>query len=206
MLHTLRKFADVVEIVSDLQMSFIYKPAGLILRFSRGEGHADAVTVRKAELLLVVWGNKPNAVLGISHIPVQVISFIAIDIEVIVAGTGIQPQQIGVVLGIYPKTRFIPPKFWRGGLMTSTGQASSVCQDTAILGILPQSVYHLVKFCPEFRRFQIRHVVEPTGIELFPGGTKVPTQIPDTSRLGIQLVTLTVGVFLLGLGHFSQFH
>ena len=90
--------------------------------------------------------------------------------------------------------------------MTSTGQAVPVCQHTVVLGIFPQGVYHLVQLCLKFRRFQIGHVVKPTGIELFPGGTKVPTQITDTSCLGIQLVTLTVGVFLLGLGQFSQFH
>ena len=146
MLHTLRKFADVVQIVSNLQVRFIYITAGPILRFPGGEGYADTVAVRNAELLLVAGGDKPNAMLGIPHIPVQVISFIAIDIEVIVAGTGIQPQKVGVVLGIYPKTRFIPPKLRRGGLAADVGQAVSVCQDTAILGILPQSVYHLVKF------------------------------------------------------------
>jgi len=108
--------------------------------------------------------------------------------------------------GIYPETRFIPPKLRRGGLMTSTGQAAPVCQNTAVLRTLPQGIHHRIQFSLEFRRFQIRHVVEPAGIELFSGGAEVPTQIPDTFRLGIQLVTLTVGVFLFGLGQFSQFH
>ena len=57
----------------------------------------------------------------------------------------------------------------------------------------------ILKLCLKFRRFQIGHAVKPAGIELLPGGAKVPTQIPDTSRLRIQLVTLTVGVFLFGL-------
>ena len=144
--------------------------------------------------------------LGIPHIPVQIIPLIAIDTEIVVAGTGIQPQEVGVVLGIYPKTRFIPPKLRRGGLAADVGQAVSVCQDTTVLGILPQGVCHLVKLCLEFRRFQISHVVKPAGIELFPGGAKVPTQIPDTSRLGIQLVALPIGVLLFSRYHFSQFH
>lgn len=205
-LRQLRKLADVVEIVSNLQMGFIHKTAGLILCLTGGEGHADTVTVRNAELLLVAGGDKPNTVLGIPHIPVQVIPFIAIDTEIVVAGTGIQPQKVGVVLGIYPKTRFIPSELRRGGLAADIVQTASVRQNAAVLWIFPQSVDYLVQLCLKFWCFQIRHVVKPAGEKLLSGGAKVPTQIPDTSRLGIQLVALPIGVFLLGLGQFSQFH
>ena len=81
----------MVEVVSNLQMGFIHKPAWPVPRFTGGKCHADAVAVRDAELLIVVGRDKPNAVLRVPHMPVKKIPLVAADIEIVIAGIGIQP-------------------------------------------------------------------------------------------------------------------
>ena len=64
---------------------FVY----LVLVFTIGKGHANTVTVHNAELLLVIGCNEPDAVLGVPDVPIQVISLVAVDVEIVLASVGV---------------------------------------------------------------------------------------------------------------------
>ena len=73
LLHTLGKFADVVEIAAHLGMVLVNETAGLFRLFSPRIMDNDFAAVWDAELLIIMGVDKADALLGFLDMPVMVL-------------------------------------------------------------------------------------------------------------------------------------
>ena len=101
LLHTLGKFADVVEIAAHLGMVLVNETAGLFRLFSPRIMDNDFAAVWDAELLIIMGVDKADALLGFLDMPVKPLFHIAVAVKVIVALCRVAAEQESVFIGIH---------------------------------------------------------------------------------------------------------
>ena len=199
LLHTLGKFADVVEIATYLGVVFVNETAGLFRLFSPRIMNNDFAAVWNAELLIIMGVNETDALLGFLDMPVKPLFHIAVAVKVIVALCRVAAEQESVFVGIHTEAvlgAVIP--FHR-----TFGETS--CKRTHIIAVMQkpliftERVDNLVKLCLKLVRFPLLSGVKPSSIKAIARGGKIATQMPDTACLPCNLRTLGIGVFLFGL-------
>ena len=81
LLHTLGKFADVVKIAAHFGMIFVNETAGLFRFFSPRIIDNDFAAVWDAELFIIMWVDKTDALLGFLDMPVKPLFHIAVAVK-----------------------------------------------------------------------------------------------------------------------------
>ena len=188
----------MIEIAADLYMGWVDVSAGLDIDFTIRSCEPDGFSIIQQKQIPVVGIDESNSALSPFHVPVQQILFVAVDIGVVVAFAGIQPEHIAVIFGISPEAVVLAVSGLEGCLIkgVAVGQHfAPVLQDIAKLRIKPELIHHPVEFFLESICFQTRHMIIPTGGE----GRTVPIQpspeMADAPGLAHDLLALGVAVF-----------
>ena len=166
---------------------------------------ADFVAVRNLKQLPILRRDEPDALRRILEVAVEGLLDIAVGIQVIHAGGGVEPQQVGVLLRVYPDA-----------VVTAVGTVAALRmlvavrpqfaprgQDAAVGRIGPQGVDCMVQLGLELRRVAGLIVINPRGTELL-SAAEVSPQVADAPGLSDKLPALCVSVFVLCGGHRSD--
>ena len=198
----LRELADVVKgaavTAAEFHVIIVDIPSNTLTGFAALCSNAYLVAVRDAELFFIIRCDEADTFLGAFHMIVQPITAITIAVKVIFALVGIDPQHIGILLRIGPKTigMVVPGNHALRVFAAVFSQRAAVGQNTAILFIKAQSVEDFIKLVLKLLRFEVAPVVVPTGKEAFSVRIHIRPKMADTPGLACDLLTLRVAVFL----------
>ena len=133
-------------------------PAGVVTLRAIRPNYTDAVPVRDVEQGLSLRVHKADATLGVFQMPVQCFPAITVDIQVIIALHGIQPQQIGILRRIHPESVLrnkILGKHTFFVFIAVSGKAAAVFENAVIALVKTQGIDKIIKLILERLCFQL---------------------------------------------------
>ncbi len=170
---------------------------------------ADFVAVRNLKQLPILRRDEPDALRRILEVAVEGLLDIAVGIQVIHAGGGVEPQQVGVLLRVYPDAvvTAVGTVAALRMLVAVRGHPSPRGKDAVAVLVEPQGVDYLTKLGFELRCVAVLLVRPPGQMELL-AVTEVGSQVADAPALTDELPALGIGVFAFcgGQGSDSQAH
>ena len=198
----------IPSILTQFKMSLVNIAAHPVAVLSVRLDNANLVTGRDTEAFLVIWSNKADAFFCLFHVPIQILSEIAVDVEVVISLVGVEPHEIGIFSRIDPKAKLslVRDIGAFGMVIAKTGESLAAIKDAAIPLIEAQSIYDLIKLIFELLCFQVTTVVCPCGVKAFSVVTHIATEVTNTSGLPFDLRTLGVAVTPLCQSSYPNFH
>ena len=154
----LRHVIQVIDPVADLGA------AGVVTMAAIRTGHTDTVPIGNAEPFLAACIKKANAAGRLFHVLIQHLPAIAVDIQVIIALHGIQPQQIGIFRRIHPESVLrnkILGKHTFFVFIAVSGKAAAVFENAVIALVKTQGIDKIIKLILERLCFQLPAMILP---------------------------------------------
>ena len=102
MLHPFGKFADMIEVISDLHMTIVNISAHPVFDLAVRKGNTNLFAVTDAKLLFIFRGNETNPFFRAADMLIKPIFYIAVAIEVVFALVRIETAKISILLSVYP--------------------------------------------------------------------------------------------------------
>ena len=195
----------MIEGVSNLDMGFVDVAAGVDTGRPVLTVNPDLVAIFEAEQFIIFRVDEADTSGGLGDIVIEPVPAVAVDIEVVVVLPGIEPDQVGVELGIYPETKILALTviFALRVVMTELFQRLKILEEAAEALIGAHGVDEAVKLRLEVIALQVRAMVFPGRIEAVSVPAHIAPQVADAAGLTIQLLALLEGVEpLLRLQHF----
>ena len=158
--HPLGKLANVVKVVTNLNVVVVDISASSHLVFIPGKVDLDFSSIGDAEQFLIVAVNEPDAFCRVLHVPIEPVLDIAVAVKVVLALIRVQTQQIGVLIRIDTDT-VVVLLGWHFALRIRVAVISQVLPVVKDISFLTQRIDNLVKLLLELIGFEVFSVVVP---------------------------------------------
>ena len=151
MFHSLRKLADVIEIILNLNVIRVDKPTNILFWLIVRIRNLNQSAVGNPEQVVVFGVNEADTLLRTLQMAVQPFLFVAMAVQVILAFVRIQAHQEGVMLRINPDTVFPAVVILKSiaDLITEILHIAPLVEESALLA---EIINHRIKLSLELVR------------------------------------------------------